>query len=649
MADRAERYAKWIIANKDKKGTPEFETVAQGYRAARNEQKAPQAPQTVSGQRNAERSVSPLDRAQGLAESGATVVSGLASSAAGGLAGLASLPFVGPEQAASNVQSIQEAGTYQPRGELGGKYVQNTVEALNTPLAGYAGLAELLAGNGLDSAVNTIEQAQEVGAGKVAGNKVLEATGSPALATAAELTPDIAGALLSVKGINALRRGDEVTPNLNRAAETASNKINQIKIPDIQGTARKQEIAKRIQSGDTSGDLAEYRIKEPKVWERLAETSKPQSEKDPKAIAAIKQGFDKGVISSVKNAISSSPTNRLKMKQMVELKRKGIDNQEFATVNRPSNVAGKSVGDMAREVEKKRRYAGSELNKVAKDLQKYRLDVSDEVKAFTDALEGEHRITLEIDENGLYQPNFAKSNVYKDKSSENIVNNIVERMRDVDLESAYDVHTLKQYIYNQVNYGRRSEGGLAGGIEVRLKELAESLDSKLDSTFPVYRRVNEQYAAARKAIDSLEKLADSDLDLKGPYKDINYGILLRRTMSNAQSAPRLMKALKNIQEVANSKNFDLLDLQNPGKFKGKTFNDNLIAQALFVHELDVMFKPAARTSMEGIMQRGAGTAIEANENWLNTAVRFGAKGFDRARGVNEENAFKAIKDLLDEG
>src|SRR3990167_4504994 len=33
----AEEYAKWIVANKDKKGTPEFETVAKAYELARGQ------------------------------------------------------------------------------------------------------------------------------------------------------------------------------------------------------------------------------------------------------------------------------------------------------------------------------------------------------------------------------------------------------------------------------------------------------------------------------------------------------------------------------------------------------------------------------------------------------------------------------------
>ena len=37
MASRLENYAQWLINNEDKRGTPEFETVAQAYKAMRSQ------------------------------------------------------------------------------------------------------------------------------------------------------------------------------------------------------------------------------------------------------------------------------------------------------------------------------------------------------------------------------------------------------------------------------------------------------------------------------------------------------------------------------------------------------------------------------------------------------------------------------------
>ena len=45
----AEQYAKWIVDNADKKGTPEFDTVAQAYKLARDEASQPVAPAAPQG------------------------------------------------------------------------------------------------------------------------------------------------------------------------------------------------------------------------------------------------------------------------------------------------------------------------------------------------------------------------------------------------------------------------------------------------------------------------------------------------------------------------------------------------------------------------------------------------------------------------
>ena len=598
----------------------------------------------------------PLDRAAGVAESAAAVVSGLASSSVGGLAGTAAAlnPFGEAGDGAAVSQWIQEAGTYQPRTETGQEYLQNVATAANTPLAGYAGLAELAAGNGLDQAVSTKDQAQQQGANKVLGGRVMDATGNPLLSTAAELSLDVAGLFLGGKGIQQARRSGDAIPNFRRAADQAGEvgveiasqarrKINEI--PDFPQSAKKQEITRRIQDGDLDQELAPYKTGELEVWERLTD-KKPKAKKDKLAVEAINQGFDKGVIQSVKQA---SRSDKNKMAIMVAAKEKSLKNQEYGVSNRPSNIAGKSVGDMVREVERKRVYAGSELNKIAKSLKSESVDIKPTVDSFVKSLQ-EDGIKLVPDENGGMGVDFRGSVIEGERAAEIAITRIVKRMNNTDVPNAFDVHRLKQFIYNQVNYAK-GKRGLNGGVEVKLKGLANSLDGILDGKFSSYKRVNEQYASARQAIDAIEGISDSKLGLDNAFKDNNYGTLIRRTMSNAVSKDRLMDALQQVQEVANSKGFDLLDPQNPGKFTGKTFNDNLLAQALFVDELDVMFKPAARTSFQGQISQAVSRAGEAGQSSAGLAretINLVGKGFDKARGINEKGAFTAIKALLKE-
>lgn len=609
--------------------------------------------QSMPAQREASRGM--LDRAEGLAESGAAVLSGLGSSVLGGLAGTlaAANPFGNEGGGAQVSQAIQEALTYQPRGEAGQEYLQNVATAANSPAAGIMGLYDLASGKGLDAAVDTIERGQQVGAGKVAGDRVMDQTGSPLLATATELAPDVAASLIGLRGTRALQNGERIAPTFDdaasRAGDITADLANQARrkideIPDFPQSAKKQEIARRIEEGSKDSDLAKYKQKDLQPWERM-EGKKAKVENDPLAVEAIKQGFDKGVIQSVKQA---SKADKFKMRQMVELKKKSLLNQEEGAVNRPSNIAGKSVGDMVREVERKRVYAGSELDKIAKGLNEP-VDIDGPVRNFVDDLAGDG-IKLEPTPDGKMSVNFKGSAIEGERPLEIAISRIVNRMNDTAVPNAYDVHRLKQFIYNKVNYAK-SKGGLAGGVEVKLKRLAESLDSTLDNQFPVYDRVNKQYAAARQAVDAIEGIADSKLDLNNPFKDNNYGTLLRRTMSNTVSKDRLMDALQQIQEVANSKGFDLLDADNPGKFQGKTFSDNLIAQALFVDELDVMFKPQGRTSFQGQIGQAierTGEAATSNSSLIGEGLRALGRGAEKLRGINEENAFKSIIDLLKE-
>jgi len=211
--------------------------------------------------------------------------------------------------------------------------------------------------------------------------------------------------------------------------------------------------AERIKEGSTDNDLAEYKVKELQPWERAAGKNE-RLEKDKTALRAIKQGFDKGVIQSVKQA---SDLDRNKMKAMVDIKKRSIKNQEYGAVNRPSNIAGKSVGDMVREVERKRTYAGSELEKIAKSLSREHVDDAPIINKFVRSL-NEDGIKLEPTADGRMKVNFRGSAIQGERPAEIAISRIVNRMNDTDAATAYDVHKLKQYIYNQVSYAKSKRG-----------------------------------------------------------------------------------------------------------------------------------------------------------------------------------------------
>jgi hypothetical protein len=83
---KAEDYARWIVANPDKKGTPEFDTVALAYQAARAQGGAP-AVFAGAGATSQPRKSSMLDKATGFMAN-VNRGAGIGDEIAGGVRGL---------------------------------------------------------------------------------------------------------------------------------------------------------------------------------------------------------------------------------------------------------------------------------------------------------------------------------------------------------------------------------------------------------------------------------------------------------------------------------------------------------------------------------------------------------------------------------
>lgn len=126
-----------------------------------------------------------------------TIATGTLATAAGGLLGGAAIPLAGLRSGVNVMQDIQEAGTFQPRTKAGqrglqtfGDLMEAGIDLANIPLSGFAGLLELATGQGVDQAVETIENVQEEGVSKTLGDRVFEETGDSFAAGLAESTPE---------------------------------------------------------------------------------------------------------------------------------------------------------------------------------------------------------------------------------------------------------------------------------------------------------------------------------------------------------------------------------------------------------------------------------------------------------------------------
>ena len=97
MATRLDTYADWLMANQDKQGTPQFNTVAEAYKELRQQNQAPKQTDNAF--------MYSVDRAQQLAGKGIEVV--------GDLFGSETIKQTGSDIVAQQEKDIAEGG-YTP-------------------------------------------------------------------------------------------------------------------------------------------------------------------------------------------------------------------------------------------------------------------------------------------------------------------------------------------------------------------------------------------------------------------------------------------------------------------------------------------------------------------------------------------------------
>lgn len=371
---------------------------------------------------------------------------------------------------------------------------------------------------------------------------------------------------------------------------------------------------------------------------------------DPAAKAATKQGFDPGLVAMVK---ASTPDARKKMLSMLDIVEKGKQNFRYSADNRPLDIAGDSVLNRVKVVREANRVAGVKLEGVANNLKGQQVDVAPAVNSFLSDLEG-MGVKFNPQDRTL---SFMGSDLEGVPGPQRVIKNVVNRMLNTQVPDAYDAHRLKKFIDEQVTYGKNARG-LGGKVEGILKSLRRNVDGVLDTTFPEYNNVNTQYSETIGALDSLQDVAGKKMDFYGDNADKAIGTLTRRLLSNAQSRIPLKDAIEQLDTVArkfSKPGTDVVPYRAVVKRSGVTpemLDDDIMGQVLFTDELDRAFGPASRTSLLGDVSKGVDTAISAaagQKTIPGMIADTGKWAYDKSRGINEANALKAMRELLQRG
>ena len=465
------------------------------------------------------------------------------------------------------------------------------------------------------------------GAGVGAAEGALAGLGYTEGETLEEMARDVAEGAAVGAGVGAV--GGKILDVFSKRSDT---KAEIARILEQEPTAVEAAGARLVPT-EEAGTLEKFRESANRGFSRLmgeaeevnqARQAGARVAPDTDALETIRQGFDPGVIAPVQGATPATSQKLLKMTEMME---KGQRDKLYQMANRPADVAGDSLNERLKHVLKVNRQAAKRLDGVAKNLKGKQVQYDDVIADFTENLENAG-INLEPNpKTGRLEPNFQGSDIEGLTGVENFVTNIIKRMTDTKAPDAYDLHRLKKFIDENVSYSKRTEG-LTGRMESIVKGLRRGLDKRLDDTFKEYDEVNTTYADTRGAIDDLQAAVGNRLDLTGATADKALGQEMRKLMSNYKSRVSLLEAIPVLEDIANK--------------YGKTFDDDLMLQALFVDELNRQFGSVARTSLAKEVEKGVEQAITP----MNAVINMAAEQLESARGINDAGAFDAMKRLL---
>jgi hypothetical protein len=395
---------------------------------------------------------------------------------------------------------------------------------------------------------------------------------------------------------------------------------------------------------------------------RNAAREKERLVKNPLEQEAVKQGWGSDMVSLLK---TSTPATKKKTLEMLNMMEKIKNNAKYGGRNRPNDIIGQSIQDRLNVILRANRTAGQKIDSISKSLKSVDADFDTPVNDFMSQLDDMGlNLQKELSSgtlNGLDTPKAVWKRIFKGsdiegvKGAERVMKNIIARMADTDVPNAYDMHRLKKYIDEQVSWGKTSEG-LTGRAEIALKQLRGGINQQLQNASPAYARVNKVYSETINVLDQLQSsVSGKKIDFQSVAATRKLGNETRKIQSNYNSFADLLDSLDAIDATAKkyaskpSFSTGLSVNATPGtKLNAPDFTDNLVELAQLSEELNRRFGTTQKTSLEGAMAKGVNQGLQSfAEGAEVTIAKAVAKGYDKAKGVTDENAYKAMRELLE--
>jgi hypothetical protein len=461
------------------------------------------------------------------------------------------------------------------------------------------------------------QTAKELGAGPL--GQIAASVGGgllPAVPQIAKLATQATAKAIAPKGAG-IR--EQIEPTFTESVQSIRATAGEKAADILAIPSSREQIARTIKETPDSIDTVKFRL------------SGTQVVPDNQASEALKQGWKDGTVATIKAATDK---DRTAMTKMLNIFKMGEKREAFRAMNRPADILGDTVQSRVDFLAKANETSGKAIDRIAQSrLRGQTVDYDPAINSFIDDLD-KIGVKVELDENGVAKAILQGSDIQGDKQAQRVLNSVLDRLSTVTAPDAYGVHTAKRFIDTQVNYGKKNLANpLTAQAERTLKNLRRNLNESLGEKFPVYRAANEKYADTITALDDLQKAAGTQIDFDSPNANKALGTAMRKLTSNYGTRANLIDSLDQANQIT-------------AKY-GMKLEDDVVNQLIFVNELDRMFGAVADTSLKGQVGQAMQTGLDiARGNVASRALDLLAEKAENLRGINKDNAIKAMEEIL---
>jgi hypothetical protein len=362
---------------------------------------------------------------------------------------------------------------------------------------------------------------------------------------------------------------------------------------------------------------------------------------DPVQQKAINTGVRKGVVAMINNGTRGT---KIRMKQMLDAVRGGMQDTKYKALNRPSNVIGDAMAARVKTIYKANRQAGEDIDRISKGFKSRPepIDIRPAIVKLKDDLD-DMDIILDTDTGKLdFKGSLLEGEGGKAEEAQKLMRNIVGRVFQGGRATAHNAHRAKRYIDSQVTFGSSPEGALKDDALRVVKRLRHNIDGILDAKYDDYRKANDTYSETINLLKEVQDLSGKKVDIKSDIGSEAMGLMSRKMLSNYQSGTQMRESVKNLTEMSRR-------LADKVGVDPRTLSDDIVELTAYEAELARMLPDAVPDrSLQGILaaegaRAGADIATGGKTAMIGAALKKGAEKFT---SKTPEDIIKALEDLL---